>query len=325
MQVTVLRNQDNHSSFEPVKNFKVDIIIPTYNCAGTVSEAINSIQTNNWEETNIIIVDDGSTDDTETIIKGFSSDTRIQYTRQTNSGPAAARNNGISISKNDYIAFLDADDVWLPNRLEKTLTLLTTGNFDWVATSFLKQFPDGHREYRTFPDNCSLWDKKTGDVQLIKKGLYFFSALPIWTGTLLFKRKVLEKLGGFDETLYVGEDWDLYMRAAKDGFRLGYLDEPTAVYNYCPGSLTKANKIDGIREHLRIARKYGLESINSDQLIKSSYSQFVWEAGRAYLARRNLTKSFFCFTHSLIIDFSFTRIKSLAGKIKRMIEPDISR
>ncbi|HVA80763.1 MAG TPA: glycosyltransferase family 2 protein, partial [Candidatus Binataceae bacterium] len=98
------------------------VIIPAYNCAATIAEAIDSVIAQQAEGVEIIVVDDGSTDSTPDVLRGFGN--RITAVRQDNAGAAMARNKAVSLSHGKYLAFLDADDVWLPGRLARTVELL---------------------------------------------------------------------------------------------------------------------------------------------------------------------------------------------------------
>ena len=96
----------------------VSIIMPAFNSSKTIFDSINSVQSQTYQNWEMIIIDDGSTDNTKDIITPFLSDYRIKYLRQLNSGPSIARNNGINKAKGKYLAFLDSDDLWKPNKLD---------------------------------------------------------------------------------------------------------------------------------------------------------------------------------------------------------------
>src|SRR3990172_11738749 len=100
----------------------VSVIIPTYNGSRFIRETIQSVIGQSYSKIEIIVIDDGSTDDTSLVVKSIT-DQRITYIQQKNAGVSTARNHGITVSKGDYIAFLDHDDVWLPCKLEKQLSL----------------------------------------------------------------------------------------------------------------------------------------------------------------------------------------------------------
>ena len=114
---------------------KVSIILPTYNRAHIIEKAIQSVLNQTYQDFEIIIIDDGSKDDTKKIIRGFQEkDNRIKYIRfEENKGAAAARNAGIKMSKGEYITFQDSDDEWLPEKLEKQMKIIETSSENIVV------------------------------------------------------------------------------------------------------------------------------------------------------------------------------------------------
>src|SRR5215216_1764150 len=104
---------------------KVSAIIPTYNSARYLTEAVDSVLAQTVEDVEVVVIDDGSTDETELLMRGYGS--RVRYLRQQNGGVARARNRGIEESRGQYVAFLDADDVWVPNKLERQVAALEKG------------------------------------------------------------------------------------------------------------------------------------------------------------------------------------------------------
>ena len=122
----------------------ISVVIPTYNRAELLLRSIKSIQNQTYMNWELIVVDDGSTDGTEQIISNLD-DSRIRYMRnEENIGAAASRNRGVSLAKNDYIAFQDSDDVWRCDKLQRQMEYLCENKeFDMVYCSFLKHYNDG--------------------------------------------------------------------------------------------------------------------------------------------------------------------------------------
>jgi glycosyltransferase involved in cell wall biosynthesis len=186
----------------------VSIIIPTLNRAHLVTRAINSVLAQTYQYFEIIIVDDGSTDETEVVIRRFN-DNRIKYIKhQQTKGPGAARNSGIDASSGDYIAFLDSDDEWLPTKLEKQIDLFKKSSFntaliycgvkhiDQISGRIKEKWKPKYRGY-TFNKNLSKNFVVSGGSSVV------------------VMRKIFEKSGKFDESLMSCEDWDLWVRIAK--------------------------------------------------------------------------------------------------------------
>jgi glycosyltransferase involved in cell wall biosynthesis len=182
----------------------VTVIIPTWNAARFLPEAIENILSQNYPALEIIIVDDGSTDDTAAVVKSLPCD--VRYFRQENSGPAAARNRGIRDSSGDLIAFLDSDDLWSEDHLQ----LLVRALMDQPELDVVH----GHAQILTYvPDSGSY--VYTGNPE---------EAFPYYIGAGLYRKRVFEKVGVFDRTLRFGEDTDWYTRAQEKGARTERLD-----------------------------------------------------------------------------------------------------
>lgn len=115
----------------------VSIIMPTYNCGQFITESILSVQQQTYKDWELIIVDDCSQDNTEEVLQKFEQDSRIQYIKlDQNGGPAVARNTGIEKADGEYIAFLDSDDLWTSNKLEKQLTFMQANDYNFTCTSY---------------------------------------------------------------------------------------------------------------------------------------------------------------------------------------------
>ncbi len=182
----------------------VSVIIPSYNRAATVGRAIESVVTQDYDDLEVLIIDDGSTDNTRDIVRRFS-DTRIRYHFQPNRGIAAARNVGIALARGPWLAFLDSDDMWLPGKIRKQLHALTAAGAQLCFCAHVRR---SHGE-TAGPFPCPL-PKDSHDVmrQLLASGD------SICTPSVVVDRAAVEAVGGFDETLVVAEDKDLWFRLA---------------------------------------------------------------------------------------------------------------
>ncbi len=185
---------------------KVSVIIPTYNNAKLVTRAIDSVLTQTFTDQEIIVVNDGSTDNTESVLSSYTD--RITVVHQPNLERAAARNNGIQRSSGRYIAFLDDDDWWHPKKLEKQVNYLDENPAIGLVCSFA---------YQVGPDGAILGT--IGELrQLPQIPLYslpwFFLGSSVLTLTVVIKREIIERAGGFEEHTRYIEDWDLWMRSS---------------------------------------------------------------------------------------------------------------
>jgi len=190
----------------------VDVVIPVFNGERYIERAIRSVQAQSVRVHRIIIADDGSTDGTAEIINDLKiSDDRIVHLKRSNGGVSAARNAGIQASSSSLIAFLDADDIWLPNKLELQLAALAKGGGE---VGFV------HSSYFYIDENDNLLadihvtsPKQRGDIFLpLLLEDYVLSGS---ASSVLVLRDVLDKAGTFDEQLFFGEDADLWIRLAR--------------------------------------------------------------------------------------------------------------
>lgn len=176
----------------------VSVLMPTYNCATYISQAIQSILWQTYEHFELIVIDDGSTDNTEFIINKFN-DNKIRYIKKEHEGLAASLNYGLKIAKYDWIARMDADDLSLPNRLERQINFIENNlSYDIVSSWYV-----------TFRGKkiCHLF-KLPVDHSKIIQGLELHSTL-CHAGTLFTKKLILSVGGYFDEPF---EDYDLWLR-----------------------------------------------------------------------------------------------------------------
>ena len=196
----------SHEENEPTRSPLVTVVIPTFDRARLLSRSISSViaQTfSNWE---LIVVDDGSTDDTAAIVRQWQNECpTIRYIRQDNQGVGAARNLGVSEARGFYIACLDSDDEYLPIHLETRLSLLKKHNLDFVQGGFRP-------------------DKKQQVVDFYSPSRLISIEECVIGGTIMGKRSAFLALGGFCRLNY-GEDLDLWKRAQRE-YRVRTLREP---------------------------------------------------------------------------------------------------
>jgi glycosyltransferase involved in cell wall biosynthesis len=221
----------------------VSVVIPSYNSARFVAGAIDSALAQTYWPLEIVVVDDGSTDNTAEVLAPYGD--RIRVLRQENRGLAGARNCGLRAAKGDLIALLDADDQWLPEKLEKQVALLGDPDVGLVHCAFWHWRPDTDERIRR---------------DLIGRARYvgdcyerLFTANGVLPSTALFRRACLDRAGLFDERLRSVEDLDLWYRMARH-FRFAYVDEPLALYRLHGDSLTQ-NKLRMWRSELIVTHK----------------------------------------------------------------------
>src|SRR5262245_38128505 len=262
---------------------KVSVIIPTHNRAHFLRDAISSVFNQTFQDFEIIVVDDASTDNTSEIVAAFN-DERIRFLRHdANKGGSAARNTGILNSQCDYIAFLDDDDEWLPEKLAKQMdTLLESPpEVGCVYTGHVMVDRTSGRVIDHRPPT------KRGDLS---KDLLISNCIG-GTSSVLLRKNCLQKVGLFDENLPRSQDYDLWLRIA-NGFLFEYVPEP--LYKYYIHENRNSTNLDAASRGLQIlARKY-----RDLPLSKTTYSKeyrtlgvMFCLAGNAKEGRKALLKS----------------------------------
>lgn len=225
----------------------VSVIIPTYNRAHCIEKAVESVLKQNYENMEILIVDDGSTDDTEVVIKNIG-DARIRYHKiSCNSGASVARNVGIRLAKGKYIAFQDSDDVWLAGKLKQQVEILENSNYGMVYGCFEREFPDGRVE--KVPRDEIQQEAKQGSIYP-----YLLAESYISTQTMLVRKEILQQLQGFDEALKSYEDYDLSIRIAKC-CQVAFMDEVLVHLNTLPDSIDM-DMMRGLISSCYLLKKY---------------------------------------------------------------------
>lgn len=187
----------------------ISVIIPTYNRSHTILRSVNSVLNQTYKDIEILIIDDGSTDNTQELIKQIK-DSRIRYIcQQANSGVAIARNTGVNLALGEWIAFQDSDDEWFPEKLEKQISYASKHpEYNLIYCSFRNHNSDGsnfqfpHTPYRHKMEGnlyTSLLEYNTIDAP-----------------TIFVKRKEFLSVGGFDSTYSSLEDWEFVIRFSKN-------------------------------------------------------------------------------------------------------------
>lgn len=191
----------------------VSVVVPTYNTARYISEAIKSIQAQIFKDFQIIVVDDGSTDNTKEVIEPFRGE--IRYIYQANKGRAGARNTGIRIASGKYIAFLDSDDLWTPGKLQKQVDIMDRNpDIDLLFGDKRRFCNDGGTVISSMFRMKGYGAPFFGDPLYVRepyKKLLQGNFVP--TGTVIMRREAFGKTGLFNEEIYV-EDYEFWLRAA---------------------------------------------------------------------------------------------------------------
>ena len=205
-----------------MKTGTVSVVIPNYNYARFLREAVDSVLGQTYGDIEIIVVDDGSTDASKSILDEYGS--RITVIFQQNQGVSAARNNGVAASGGEFLAFLDADDAWLPEKVKKQVTMLREDPSLGLVHVGVEEIDDegrvtGHRT-----------DGLSGNVSA--ELLLFERSVILGGGSgLMVRRSVFGEIGGFDTRLSTSADWDLFYRIASR-HPIGFVPECLLRYRY---------------------------------------------------------------------------------------------
>ncbi len=224
----------------------VSVIIPAYNRANVLDRAVTSVLNQNYQDFEIIVVDDASSDNTQEIVDGLN-DKRIKYIRHDkNSGEAAARNTGIEAAAGKYIASQDSDDEWLPGKLERQVILLESSprEVGVAYTGFWRV--EGNAKVYFPPERI---DRKEGDVHReLLRGNF------VGTPTTVVKKECFQKMGGFDERLRHLVDWEMWIRISQL-YEFICINEPL-VLSYSMADAVSANAFALIEAHEYILEKH---------------------------------------------------------------------
>lgn len=259
---------------------KITAVIPAYNSEKFIEGALTSVLAQSLLPEEILVVDDGSTDRTQTVVEGFITRRReqrpvIKYIRQANGGPSAARNTGIKQAAGEYVAFLDSDDRWMPERLARQMEIFNrAGDVGLVCSGRYRIEDNGAR------DAHCIGETLTSDSyrDLWTQGNY------IVTSSVLARKSVLMQAGLFDEDRRAigSEDMDLWLRVA-ELCRMEYVDEPLVEYRVRSDGLNRSNiqrSYDSasfvIRKHQdRISGRFS----DAEEVLREKWFNFYFQWG----------------------------------------------
>ncbi len=228
---------------------KISVIIPTYNNAEYISAALDSVLNQEHKHVEIIVVDDGSTDNTESVLLPYVNKKLIRYIHQENQGVASARNAALNLAIGEYVAFLDADDILLSGSLTKRITLMQEyGDVDFVFTDYHVEVSEGGRnkypymkEKNRHAKFSTALDKSLGLVHIYNsafRGIAIKENIFPWTGAIMVRQKCFDQISGFDVSLRASSDKKMWLQLL-DGRKVGYIDEPLSVYKAHQSTITR--------------------------------------------------------------------------------------
>jgi len=208
----------------------ISCIVPVFNGACYLRETLDSILQQTYRPLETIVVDDGSTDGTGEEVARFLRDPRVRYYRQSNAGQTVAKNEGIRHSRGEFIAFCDADDVWLPHKLSVQIPPFARQERLGVVYSRALRMDAAGRRLPTDPS-----DEPPRPSGRVTAQLFGINFVPF--GTAVVRRRCLDELGAFDERYRMGIDWELWLRISLQ-YEFRFVDADTVVYRVWPGQMS---------------------------------------------------------------------------------------
>ena len=258
----------------------VSVVVPNFNGASYIKDSLNSVFSQDYANIEVIVVDDGSTDDSIKILKSYGS--KIKLITQSNKGSSTARNAGINLAKGEYIALLDSDDIWAENKLSIQVRMLNSEKYDLVYCSgqeFTGNFKNGLIHVAQYSGDCYQYFKKFPTKGIIELGC----------STAVFRSSLLKFSGLFDESFMgAAEDWDFFRRYAKFA-KVGYSSEVLVWYRKHSDSITARSLSDYYEGNRNAIIKMFLE----DEQIKYLEKWQIWLKFHNIIVKSNLKKLYF--------------------------------
>lgn len=276
---------------------EVSVVIPSYNSAAYLPQAVDSVLAQTFRDVEVLVIDDGSTDDTAAVMGRYGEP--VRYIRQPNGGVSRARNRGIEESRGRYVAFLDADDTWFPQKLERQLSAL-----------------DGKTDYRVCYSGFVRVDSNLAPLGVHRGNPAGATLAGLLTQgnqvgsicTVLVDRSLFDRTGGFDPQLSQCADWDMWVRLAVHTPFL-YVDESLVTYRQHGENMSRSAPLLE-RDSVRVLEKgFAMPELPAAVRARQS-AAFAWNwmvlAGCYYHARR--WRDFFrCVARSLALDLRQAR------------------
>jgi len=269
---------------------KISVIIPNYNNANYITCAIESVLSQTYTDFEILVVDDGSTDNSKGAIGKYilKHCNKMRYFYQENKGLSVARNKGIKESRGSYITFLDSDDEWKPTKLERQMKLIEKEDADFVHCAARIKYDDAISDEikPKFPAYNFY------DLLLTKKSVV--------TSTVLLKKACFDNAGLFDEEIKSAEDYELWLRMFFK-YKIGYIDEPLAIYRKHSGNFSSNNQELMRKEGVKIFQNLQKNSGFSKGLIRKKLSGDHYKLGKFYYKNKKYRKAFTEVKNAIIV------------------------
>ncbi len=256
---------------------KISVIIPTYNRAFIIDKAIDSVLQQTYTDYEVIVVDDGSTDATYENLKPYRD--KIHYVYKENGGIASARNCGLEAAQGTYIAFLDSDDLWKPDKLQRQMEHFERyPEYGMVATRCVTNKVDS--DFNTIDINKI---RRSGKSGWVYKDLFFRNF--IRTSSTVIKSECFRKVGRFDESLPRCEEIDMWLRISKE-YPVGFINDTLTIYTRRPKEI-RVDNIEGRKNWLRVLKTNYEPSLIPRRLYKKRIAKIHTHLAESFIKKGN--------------------------------------
>ncbi|MDA0265973.1 MAG: glycosyltransferase family A protein [Cyanobacteria bacterium] len=280
----------------------VSIIIPAYNASSLISEALDSVARQTYPKWEVIVVEDGTKDGTEGILKEFSShfdDERVHYIHHLeNKGVSATRNTAMAASNGEYIAFLDHDDTWDDCHIDSLMNYLESESKDLVFSIARSIKFDRSKDLGMQGPSRKEWEN-------FPSSLLDYCYIPV--SSVVLRKTVYEKIGGFDVRLSKAEDLDYWIRCIDNNISFGFFSKPTNTYRQGSPTSATSNKEDLLIGHAQVLRKHHRKKITPHRYIQGA----ILARHHLGVARRNLKKDLLKSTQFFLYSWRLSPLGSL--------------
>lgn len=313
----------------------VSVVIPTYNRAEAVRRAVDSVLAQTLDDLEVIVVDDASTDSVCDTVEGYDDPRLRLFRHETNRGGSAARNTGIEHARGEYVAFLDSDDEWHPEKLERQVDCLRSRSAEWVA-AYCGFERVRHGEYRRVRELLSSVVSPhervglEGGAELIDDSLLLNGVSTGGMSTVIATREVVEAMGGFDASFERRQDWEFRLRLLRHG-RLACVDE-VLVYKHQSGGGPAAETVeraswrylDTFSEDVARLERAGYDPVGVHllEVAGSYYAEGSFVRGTELLRRSRVTSARKCLELGFCVLSGLTvRARSVSSRLRPTREP----
>lgn len=289
----------------------VSIVLPLYNGMDFIEETLLSIAQQSFTDSELIIVDDGSTDDSCNVVNRVSSESscpilkNLKFLSKENGGVASARNFGVKEAKGKWIAFIDQDDLWSAQKLERQLELLQNSNAVWCYSSYVRFYSDGREKIKQ--------NGSSDRIETLRS--LVFGKLFIPPSTVLIKKEICESEGGFISDFIPSDEWDFFLTLAKK-YTPAYSPEVLLKFRSHPTSTAKRQKRKIFDAQLRVLEKHfdSLKKCGLYSEIKKRKANVLWHIGKEYESegKKQLARKYY----AKAIKNNPTRVKLLASYLR---------